>query len=681
VGLTVAELVATLGADTSSFDQGLDGLLGKFAPVGGAAAAAAATAVAAIAAIGVAVLHYGGQFDDAFDSIRIGTGATGQALAGLEGDFKAVVSSVPTDFASASSAISDLNRRLGVTGEPLQKLSEQFLELSRLTGSDVSENVRLGTRLFGDWSIASKDQAGALDMLFRATQQSGIGMSDLMQTVVEFGAPLRNMGFGFTDSIAMLAKWEREGVNTGTVLTGMKFALKTFAKDGLDPQNALPKYIDKIKSARTATGAMAIGAQVFGLRAGPDMVAAIREGRFEYSDFAKAIAHGSDTITKAAADTNDWKESLTILKNKALVALEPALSAAFGGLSNGVGAVSKALTSDRAKGIFAGIGDAAGVTKDKLTDAFRAVAPILGPVFSDLVKTVQVVAARLAPIMRAAFGAIVAVAQWAWPFVKEIVLGVLQAIAGVLRVIMAVIRGDWKGAWKAIQQVVRGAGRAISAAVRGLGSALRAIMAAAWNALKSLASSAWSGIAGAVKSGVSRVVSFVASLPGRIISAIGSLGSLLYSAGAELISGLIRGIEERLSALWEKVSSIAGKIRDLKGPLDYDRVLLRPAGQAIMAGLVQGIDEGTRGLERKLGEVTRQVSLGPSLGTVPLLAPPGAGAPRGSAGRPAVIHEHYHVHLPGGTALVGEADRVASVLAPHISRHQDRSDARRGRGR
>ena len=158
--------------------------------------------------------------------------------------------------------------------------------------------MRLGTRLFGDWSIAAKDQSGALDMLFRATQQSGIGMGDLMQTVVEFGAPLRNMGFGFTDSIAMLAKWEREGVNTGTVLTGMKFALKTFAKEGLDPQNALPKYIEKIKAAKSATAAMAIGAEVFGLRAGPDMVAAIREGRFEYSDFAKAIAGGSDTSAR-----------------------------------------------------------------------------------------------------------------------------------------------------------------------------------------------------------------------------------------------------------------------------------------------------------------------------------------------------------------------------------------------
>ena len=182
-----------------------------------------------------------------------------------------------------------------------------------------------------------------------------------------------------------------------------------------------------------------------------------------------------------------------------------------------------------------------------------------------------------------------------------------------------------------------------------------------------------------MKSGADRAVSFVASLPGRIVSAVGSLAGLLYNAGAELIGGLIRGIEDKLSALWGKVSSIAGRIRDLKGPLDYDRVLLRPAGQAIMAGLVQGIDEGTVSLERKLGEVTRSIGVSPSLRVDSALAV--AGAAGGVAQRPSVVHEHYHVHMPGGSVLVGTLDEAARLLSPHVTRHQRRSDARRGRGR
>ena len=76
--------------------------------------------------------------------------------------------------------------------------------------------------------------------------------------------------------------------------------------------------------------------------------------------------------------------------------------------------------------------------------------------------------ARLAPIVRAVFRAIVQVARWAWPVVKNIVLGALNVIAGVMRLVMAVMRGDWSGAWKAIQQIARGAVRVVSAVIRSL---------------------------------------------------------------------------------------------------------------------------------------------------------------------------------------------------------------------
>ena len=263
--------------------------------------------------------------------------------------------------------------------------------------------------------------------------------------------------------------------------------------------------------------------------------------------------------------------------------------------------------------------------------------------------------------------------------VKDIIMGALNVIAGVMRLVMALMRGDWKTAWKAVQQIVKGASRIVSAVVRSLLASVVAIGRAGWNLLKAATSAAWNGIVGAVKSGAARSISFVASLPGRILGALGSLGSLLYNAGAELIGGLIRGIEDKLSALWNTVSSIAGKIRDLKGPLDYDRVLLRPAGQAIMAGLVQGIDEGTSGLERKLGEVTRSIGVSPSLRVDSALA--GAGAAGRVAPGPSVIHEHYHVHIPGGSVLVGTLDEAARVLSPHVTRHQSRVAARQGRGR
>ena len=84
---------------------------------------------APILAAGKGLLDHGNKFDDAVDTIRIGTGATGDALAGLENDFDTVIQNVPADMGTAASAIADLNTRLGLTGEPLQALSQQFLDV------------------------------------------------------------------------------------------------------------------------------------------------------------------------------------------------------------------------------------------------------------------------------------------------------------------------------------------------------------------------------------------------------------------------------------------------------------------------------------------------------------------------------------------------------------------------
>jgi hypothetical protein len=336
-GLTVAELVATLGIDDQGFGTGLDGLLGKFGPFEAGGVAALAGIAGGFAGAGLAALHFGEEFDSAYDGIRIATGKTGDALAGLEADFRQVVSSVPTDFASASTAIGDLNRRLDITGEQLQERSEQFLELSRITGTDVAANIRDVTRLYGDWSVAGERQAATLDMLYRASQQSGLSVSELSTVVVDNGATLRQLGFDLEGSITMFSKFEKEGVNASKVIQGFGQLNKYATKEGRDGIEVWNETVKAIQSS-TEAKAKAIGQEVFGVRAANDMVAAIREQRFSYEDLEKSIVKGSDTIAKAADDTADWRESLTLLKNKALVELEPMLSDLFGALGKGVDA-------------------------------------------------------------------------------------------------------------------------------------------------------------------------------------------------------------------------------------------------------------------------------------------------------------------------------------------------------
>jgi phage-related minor tail protein len=384
----------------------IGGALGGLGTVAaGAAAAGLAAFGAAAVGMGAAALNAGLQLDSAFDSIVVGTGASGEVLEGLKGTFRDVFGSVPTTAEAASGVIAAFNQRLGLTGDALTEVTKPMLEMTRLLGGDAVQNTELFTRVMGDWSLSNDAAAGTLDKLFAAGQATGIGVDQLMQKVVQFGAPLRNMGFTLDDSIALFGKWEKEGVNAELVMGSLRIAAGQFAEEmgaGLkvigggvpnleeaqqkmleltvalekaekkqaalnekgsaaeqalnaqkvadyraqieelsaamakgefvydmtaESQNGLRTRLletfDAIKNATSATEALNIANDVFGKRAGGDMAAAIREGRFEFEDLLAVLESSEGAILSTAEATADFGEKWTVIKNRVTLALEP----------------------------------------------------------------------------------------------------------------------------------------------------------------------------------------------------------------------------------------------------------------------------------------------------------------------------------------------------------------------
>jgi 3D (Asp-Asp-Asp) domain-containing protein len=289
----------------------------------------------------------GEAFDTAEDKIRVGTGKTGKQLKGLKRDFKAVVSTVPADFGDAGDAIAEINRRLDLTGKPLRRLSSQFLELSNVTDSDLQGNIQTVTRLFGDWGIKTRKQPATLDKLFRASQATGIEVGKLSDYMVQFGSPLRQLGFDFDTAAAMFSKFEKEGVNLQTAMPGLRMALKNFASEGKDPATALAATIDKIKEAGSAAEANTMAFDIFGTRAGPDLASAIREGRFDFDKLIGTIRGGGDTIRKAGMDTRDFTEHWELFKQRVMVKLEPLANKVFNKLGDSMERVGDILTDPK----------------------------------------------------------------------------------------------------------------------------------------------------------------------------------------------------------------------------------------------------------------------------------------------------------------------------------------------
>lgn len=91
-------------------------------------------------------------------------------------------------------------------------------------------------------------------------------------------------------------------------------------------------------------------------------------------------------------------------------------------------------------------------------------------------------------------------------------------------------------------------------------------------------------------------VAFIKSAWESVTGFFSNAGSLLINAGKALMSGLLSGIKAGWEEVASFVSSIAGRIASLKGPIPYDKIVLIPNGEALMEGLDSGLQSGLEGV-------------------------------------------------------------------------------------
>lgn len=539
---------------------------------------------------GIAAFKIGDNFDKAFDTIRVGTGATGDALKDLEGDFKTVFSNVPSSMEDASIAIADLNTRTGLVGEPLRELATTTLDLARITGEDLAGTIDTTTRLFGDWGVATEDQAGTLDKLFRAGQATGTGINKLATDVVQFGAPLRQLGFSMDESIALFGKWNKEGVNTEAIMGGLKQAVGRFAKEGLDVPEAFDAISESIKNAGTDSEATAIAIEAFGTRAGPDLAAAVREGRFELSDMVDVIANGEETIATASADTESFGEKWKKFANKLLVAVEPIATRVFEGMGKLMDAVGPHIPALMDKfgeffsmvngwiqtglrwweknketilsfvaAVITGLREAFAVIQtvfqtivgwfqrssedgDKFGGKWAEIWDKIQTVFTTAAELLQAVMAALTAFWQEHGEAILAHVERIWDTIQTVISAVLDIIIGIFEVFIGIFTGDWQRAWDGILAILQGFSDLVIGVVTYLIDQMKLAFTLALDFILLLWERVWDSIKSAASAVMDTVLELVAGWWAGITGWFGDIAT---------------GISEAWTGVWDSLTGIA----------------------------------------------------------------------------------------------------------------------------
>ncbi len=322
------KLTYVFGADLSELerawkriDRSMNKLSAQFKKVG---STMTKTFTVPLVAMGAAATKAALDIDDAMDAIASGTGATGRALKSLQDDWKKLAGSVTHGFDVSAKVLADYNTRLGLTGKSLTDISQKALDAARLLGEDVSNVVSQSAKAMRDWAIPAEEMGKFMDVLFKASQATGIGMGTLSEQLYRNGAALRGMGFDLKSSVALLAQFEQQGVNTERIMGSLSRGLSYMARKGItDAGEAFRLLVEEIKNAKTPTEATRIAIEVFGSRAGPDMALAIREGRFSIEQLITILRDAEGAIQQTTKATDGFAEQWARTKNRVMLAIEP----------------------------------------------------------------------------------------------------------------------------------------------------------------------------------------------------------------------------------------------------------------------------------------------------------------------------------------------------------------------
>lgn len=511
------------------------------------------------------------EVDEGADNVIKATGATGESAEALTQSFENVSSKIVGDFGDIGSTLGEVNTRFGYTGEELESCTEDFLRFSEITGVDGTTAVQSVSRALNDAGIPLDDYGTLLDQLAKAGQSAGIDVTSLADSLSANGSVMRSMGFDTAETVALLSQFELSGANSSVMLTGMKKAMANWADEGKNGNTEFANLVEGIKNG-SVSASDAI--DVFGTKAGPMLVDAIKSGKFEYNDMLKTIKDSKGTTDNTFDELIDGGYEADLAAQNAKLAFAEigdtvltTVAPAFDDVAEAVGAMADGFSAavewgKENQGVLVAIASVVGVLTAAIT-AYNVVQGIKAAMEAANVTTVwALVSAHIAQ----AAAAIAAVA----PYVL-----VAAAIAAVIAVIVLCVKH-----WDTIKAKITEVAKKVKEKVLEIKNQITEKLNAAKQKAVEIFENIKKGISDKISQAKTKCVELFNKIKTSVTEKISSLRSKVSeifnsikekimtpinnarTKVASTIESLRSGFSSKIESLRSKVSSIFSSIKD-----------------------------------------------------------------------------------------------------------------------
>lgn len=553
--LNVGNLISTLRMDTKPFSAGVGKAQAQTKSFGASFAASMSklkvpilAVGAALAGIGIAAFKAADDTQKAYNTIRIGTGATGEALEDLTqqfDDLKGVVVGTNDEIAGALTA---LNTLTGATGDELEELTGKVLDVSRMLGEDAVGNSEAFGKSLKQWGVPAEEGTELLDGMFKITQDTGIGFSGLTSDLTVYGSVLKNAGFDIKEASDLFGDLSSAGISTSRIMPGLNAAFRNWAKEGKNSRDELEKVVNSMKDAEDEAEALTIATDTFGAEGAQRLTTAIRADIFDLEDLGESFVDTEGLISDTVDETMTIGDRFGLLAARIEEKLVPVGDVIIGALmgafdwwdANGAEQMAPLYESfDKIKQwwdengaiIIAKVQD----FYKYLIDSFRPLTEMYSSFWGDEANIavewwdengplIMEAANVVAEALKITFEGLMIVWDFVWDHLEDVLGGAVDTILGIVKLFAALITGDWETAGDALIDITEGIMEMMLGVV-GLGFDAVAIgIETVMNGISQFITDVWAGIVKTFETSINRVIDMINSMIDGVNAISGKIG-------------------------------------------------------------------------------------------------------------------------------------------------------------
>lgn len=565
-----------------------------------------------------------GVVDEGLDTIITKTGASGDTMSGFEEIYKNIGSSMAVELPKVGEAIGEVNTQLGFQGQELENASKQAIQFAEINGQDITSSVIGAKQALSAYSLENSQFANVLDTVTVVAQATGQSTSDLLKKVTDGAPQVKALGLSFEEGTTLIGNFEKAGVDSSAALSSLSKAAVNYAKDGKTLSQGLQETVDKIKNSKDETEQLTLASDIFGSKAAPRMVDAIKRGALNFDEMAKAAENSAGAVTNTYESTLDPIDQFTVAQNNLSFVM-----ADFGGVIAEVLAPMLQTVSDVLQVVANAFNNLPGPVKQVIvvvglvTAAIGMLMPIImgiqlamtaaGTTLAGLITAALPVIGIIAGIIAAVTAVILVIQNWGaivdwlnehfsgfmqiatnvWQTIQNVVQTAIQAVSDFIMQIFGTVVSWWQEnqtliqnatqiAWDFIKNIISIAMSVIGPIVQGGFNIVMTVVQTVWSFITTYISTAINVVLGIIKA----VMQIITGDWQGAWNTIQNVISTVWNAIKSSVSTAINAVSSIISSVWNTIKSVTtsawnGIKAAIEGPINTAKNIVKAAIDAI----------------------------------------------------------------------------------------------------